>query len=221
MTLPNPPRRNFLQQLGGAAGAAWMASQWPAIVAASEHAHRAAASALPLAFEVLTPEQAREVEALTSCIIPSDELPGAKEAGVVYFIDYALKTFAAEARPDYEKGIVSINKLTSELFPGVARFSAATPEQQEKILIEVSAVPTEEKKTLRRNLPPAASSFWQTLTTHTVFGFLVDPDGGGNRDYAGWKVIGRDPEHTFAPPFGAYDKDYAGWQPNPPAAEKK
>jgi hypothetical protein len=41
---------------------------------------------------------------------------------------------------------------------------------------------------------------------------LVDPDYGGNRDGTGWKVIGRDREHMFQPPFGYYDKGYPGWE---------
>ena len=53
-------------------------------------------------------------------------------------------------------------------------------------------------------------------------GFLIDPDSDkrGNRDGVGWKVIGREREHMFQPPFGYYDKDYPGWQPNPRDAEK-
>ncbi len=80
--------------MGGAAGAAWLTAQWPGILAAAQHAHAAAKANPAPAFEVLTPEEAKEIEALSSTIIPSDELPGAREAGVVYFIDRALKTFA-------------------------------------------------------------------------------------------------------------------------------
>ena len=47
------------------------------------------------------------------------------------------------------------------------------------------------------------------------------PEGGGNRDFAGWKAIGRDPEHNFTSPFGYYDKDYPGWQPASAETEKK
>jgi hypothetical protein len=35
-------RRDFLLQLGGAAGAAWISVQWPGILAAAQHAHAAA-----------------------------------------------------------------------------------------------------------------------------------------------------------------------------------
>jgi hypothetical protein len=54
--------------------------------------------------------------------------------------------------------------------------------------------------------------FFSVIWEHTLLGFLVDPDGGGNRDYVGWKVIGRDPAHSFSPPFGEYDKNYPGWK---------
>ena len=83
MKAKDTARREFLLQIGGAAGAAWISAQWPAIVAAAQHAHEAMQSKSADQFEVLTPEQAKEVEALTSRIIPTDDMPGAREAGVV------------------------------------------------------------------------------------------------------------------------------------------
>lgn len=214
-------RRDFLLKMGGAAGAAWITVQWPGILAAAQHAHEAAKANPVPAFDVLTPEEAKEIEALTSTIIPSDELPGAREAGVVYFIDRALKTFAADAKPVYEQGLADLRKMTSDMFPGVDRFSAAAPDQQEKLLAKLE----EEAQSGRRQGPEMGGrsdmSFADTLRFHTVAGFLVDPEGGGNRDYVGWKVIGRDPAHSFSPPFGFYDKDYPGWQPASPETENK
>lgn len=189
------------------------------MVAAAQHAHQAAAS--KQAFEVLTPDQAKEVEAIAARIIPTDELPGATEAGVVYFIDRALKTFASDNLPQYQTGLAEVNHLTTQMFPGVNSFSAATPEQQDKILTELSATQLSPTGSRRRNQGPGASGFLQTIWYDTVCGFLVDPEGGGNRDFAGWKVIGRDPAHSFSPPFGYYDKDYPGWQPLPTEAGKK
>src|ERR1700690_2471054 len=40
----NVARRDFLLKMGGVASVAWMNAQWPAIVAAAEHAHQAAAA---------------------------------------------------------------------------------------------------------------------------------------------------------------------------------
>src|ERR1700690_2140520 len=209
----NAARRDFLLKMGGVAGVAWMNAQWPAIVAAGEHAHQAAAAKQAIAFEVFTAEQALEVEAIASRLIPTDDMPGAKEAGVVYFIDRALKTFAIDARPVYDVGLPGLNQLTSETFPGVARFSSPTPEEQDKLLPELSEASPQQTGQPRRRQKVVGADFFQTILFHTVAGFLADPEQGGNRDYAGWKVIGRDPEHTFAPPFGFYDKDYPGWQP--------
>jgi len=213
-------RRDFLQLLGGTASAAWLTANWPALVSAAEHAHQAAKSDHP-ALEVFTADQAREVEALAACIIPTTDTPGAREAGVVYFIDRALKTFFSDALPVYQKGLEATQKTTAELFPGVPRFSAATDEQKLKIFTQIAAESERQNDGPRSFAPGSSQDFFQTLRVHTIYGFLVDPEGGGNRDYAGWKAIGRDPAHSFSPPFGFYDKDYPGWQPVSGETEKK
>ncbi|HKM68403.1 MAG TPA: gluconate 2-dehydrogenase subunit 3 family protein [Candidatus Acidoferrum sp.] len=214
-------RRDFLQLLGGTAGAAWLSAQWPGVLVAAQHAHNAVKAKQPAAFEVLTADQARELDALTACLIPTDDSPGAREAGVVYFLDRALKTFAAEDLPTYKKGLDAVQQFTGELFPGVPRFSAANPEQQIKILTELTADSDLQKGVPRRGLPPGTTDFIQTLRFQTIIGFLVDPSGGGNREFAGWKAIGRDPAYSFTAPFGFYDKDYPGWQAAPGGTEKK
>jgi len=213
-------RRNFLQLLGSTASAAWLTANWPALVSAAEHAHQAAKSDHP-ALEVFTTDQAREVEALAACIIPSDATAGAREAGVVYFIDRALKTFFSEALPVYQKGLEAVQRTTAEHFPSVPRFSAASEEQKLKIFSDIVQESERPESGARRLAPGASPDFFQTLRIHTIFGFLVDPEGGGNRDFVGWKAIGRDPSHSFSAPFGFYDKDYPGWQPVSGETEKK
>lgn len=213
-------RRNFLQLLGGTASTVWLTANWPGLVSAAEHAHQAAKSDHP-ALEVFTADQAREVEALCACIIPSDAAAGAREAGVIYFIDRALKTFFSEALPVYKNGLEAVQKTTAELFPSVSRFSAATEEQRLKIFSHIVQESERPESGSRRLAPGASPDFFQTLRVHTIFGFLVDPEGGGNRDFVGWKAIGRDPSHSFSAPFGFYDKDYPGWQPVSGETEKK
>jgi Gluconate 2-dehydrogenase subunit 3 len=214
-------RRDFLQLLGGTAGAAWLTAQWPAVLSAARHAHDAAKAKQPTTFEVLTPDQARELDAITACIIPTNETPGAREAGVVFFIDRALKTFASEDLPVYQQGLVDIQKLTTQSFPDVLRFSAASASQQQKILSDLFAKFEAEKAAPRYATTVNSKNFIETLRSHTIFSFLVDPEGGGNRDFVGWKLVGRDPAHSFSAPFGFYDKDYPGWQPVPGETEKK
>jgi len=211
-------RRDFL--LRGATGlsAVWLSANWRSLAAAAEHAHHAAKSATPPKFQFFTPAEAVEIEAITARIIPSDETPGAREAGVVYFIDRGLATFAADDQKTYREGLPALQARVRELFPSVDKFSTATPEQQDQVLHSMD----EQSGPARRHSRSsgASSSFFQAIRVHTIVGFLIDPDSGGNREGVGWKVIGREPEHMFQPPFGYYDKDYAGWQPNSPDAEK-
>ena len=60
---------------------------------------------------------AREIEALAAQIIPSTDGPGAHEAGVVYFIDRALKSFAADTLDQYRAGMAELQRKRKELFP--------------------------------------------------------------------------------------------------------
>jgi gluconate 2-dehydrogenase gamma chain len=214
-------RREFLLRTGGAAAAAWVNAQWPSMLAAAQHAHDAVKSPSTAHFEVLTPEQARNVEAIASQIIPSDELPGARETGVVFFIDRALKTFASQDLLLYQQGLAEVDELTNEKFPGVKMFADATPDQQETVMVELEERVTHSPRQPRVRRQLGSPDFVDTIWQHTVLGFLVDPEAGGNRDYAGWKVIDRDPAHSFSPPFGFYDKNYPGWQPASPETEKK
>lgn len=212
-------RRHFLLQAGSGVSAALLTAHWPALLAAATHARRAAHSAAPSKFEFFSPEQAVEVDAITARIIPSDDTPGAREAGAVYFIDRALATFAADSQETYKNGLADLQDRVREMFPTVAKFSAATPEQQDEVLGSYSAPPNAARR--GRFRVGADQSFFETVRAHTIIAFLIDPESGGNREGVGWKVIGREQAHMFQPPFGYYDKDYAGWQPNPQKTDPK
>jgi gluconate 2-dehydrogenase gamma chain len=218
----NLSRRGFLSQSLTGISAAWISAHWPAMLSAAAHARQAAQSALPAKFEFFSAEQAAEVDAISARIIPTTDTPGAHEAGVIFFIDRALVSFAKDDQKIYAEGLPELQANVRELFPSIAKFSAATPEQQDQILQsldEQSAAATGGRRSRRS---AAAQSFFETVRVHTIMGFLIDPDSDklGNRDAVGWKVIGREREHMFQPPFGYYDKDYPGWQPNPSDAEK-
>jgi gluconate 2-dehydrogenase gamma chain len=216
-------RRRFLSQAGAAVSAVWVSANWPQMLAAATHAHNAAESAQTIAnykFEFFTREEAAEVDAMASRIIPTDETPGAHEAGVVYFIDRALVTFASDDGPKYRAGLPEVQKLTRETFAAVERFSAATAEQQDQILSTLDEQKTG-KGPGRRRAQGSVSTFFDVVRVHTISGFLIDPEtSNGNRGGVGWKLIGREQEHMFKPPFGYYDKDYPGWQPAGKTPEK-
>ncbi|HXM92724.1 MAG TPA: gluconate 2-dehydrogenase subunit 3 family protein [Candidatus Dormibacteraeota bacterium] len=214
-------RRRFLFHSVSGISATWIATHWPAALAAAQHAHNSAQSAAPPGFEFFTPDLAAEVAAVAARIIPTDETPGAREAGVVYFIDRALATFARDDRKLYAEGMTELQARAREMFPVVEKFSVATAEQQDEILRSLDKNGASNDRPFRSR--PLAQNFFETLRQHTIAGFLIDPDSDlhGNREGVGWRVIGREGEHVFQPPFGYYDKDYRGWQPAAADPEKK
>lgn len=183
-------RRQFLLSSVSGLSSAWLALRWPAILAAQEHAQRAEASGGVAQFQVFSPEEAVEVEAMAAQIIPSDDTPGAKEARVVYFIDRVLATFDRDRQPAYTQGLKDLRHRTQVLFPSVNRFSSLTPAQQIQVLTEIEK-----------------TDFFELVRLHTIMGFLAKPEYGGNHDHAGWKLIGFDNQMTYKPPFGYYDRE--------------
>src|SRR6202011_1139359 len=127
-------RRGFLSQAGIAVSAAWVSAHWPEMVAAATHAHQVVQSGEAYKFEFFTPAEATEIDALSARIIPTDDTPGAREAGVLYFIDRALVTFASGDQQKYRNGLVDLQSHVKEKFPGMEKFSSATPEQQDELL---------------------------------------------------------------------------------------
>lgn len=178
-------RRGFLRAASSAAGAAWLAAQWPAVLAAAQDA--AVARDSGAAFESLTAEQAADFAAIAAQIIPSDETPGATEAGVVYFIDTALRTFMSAAAEPVGKGLRALNKKAAAVVAG-ARFAGLSPAQQLALLKAEEATP-----------------FFRTVHFMTIAGMFAMPTYGGNLKSAGWKLIGFEHRHAWAPPFGHYD----------------
>jgi gluconate 2-dehydrogenase gamma chain len=163
------------------------------IAAAAQHAHTAMQANSPIAFENFDSATAAEIEALAAQILPSTDGPGAREAGVIYFIDRALSTIAPEERGPYVAGLAATQKKRTELFPQSTSIASLTPEQQIQLI-----------KTIEH------TEFFEMLRTGTVLGFLADPSYGGNRDKVGWKYIGFEDRMAFEPPFGYYDAQQAG-----------
>ena len=183
------------------------------MLSAAEHAHNAAKAAVPPKFEFLTADEVKEIDSISARIIPTDDMPGAHEAGVVFFIDRALVTFAKENQKLYREGLPQLQARVQEMNPGKKKFSELTAEQQDAVLLSLD----ENHPSGRRAFRPAgnAPNFFDAVRQHTISGFLIDPesDRHGNKDGVGWQVIGRDSAHAFQSPFGFYDKDYPGWKP--------
>ena len=192
-------RRQFLQGTGGALGAAWLATQWPQIAAAAEHAHSMAAmqdTADRSKFLLLTAAQARDVDAIASQIVPSGATPGAHEAGVVYFVDQVHHGLWAGGAKDFLAGLTAFQAACAKHHPGTAQFADLSSEDQVAYLHHVDKTP-----------------FFGQMRFLTVLGLLALPSYGGNANKTGWKVVGFVDQHIWEPPFGYYDKEYAGFVP--------
>jgi gluconate 2-dehydrogenase gamma chain len=170
-------RRNFLLKSFSGASAAWLAANWPAEVAAAEKAQALGN------FTYFTREQAAEIDAMAAQIYPATDTPGAREAQVVYFIDLALVTFAADKQEVYAKGFGELSART-----GGKPLGSLPPNQQIALLTGIEK-----------------STFFKTVRDHTIMGMFAAPQHGGNFQKVGWKQIGFDDSLNFRAPFGAYD----------------
>ena len=148
-------------------------------------------ASVPQTLTHFTADQGAQIEAIASRIIPTDDTPGAKEAGVVYFIDHAMRPggVAAEQVPLFAAGLASLSKAVMKKHGTASKFSTLTAEQQDAML-----------KGMEK------TEFFGAVRFATIAGFLSLPKYGGNKDFVGWKVIGQ--EHTWEhkPPFGWYDR---------------
>ena len=173
----------------------WLASSplAAAILAAQEHAHQSARSSQPPPLNILDAAEAREIEAIAAQILPADDTPGAREAGVIYFIDRALATFDQDKRVLYTEGLKDLEAKRDALFPGLQSIAALQPAQQIRLLQAIEK-----------------TDFFELVRTHTALGFFGDASYGGNRNQIGWKLIGFEDRFQFAPPFGYYDAEPKG-----------
>src|SRR5882762_7250649 len=154
-------RRNFLLRAGTGFSAAWVSANWPALLSAAAHAQNAAKAATPPKFEFFTPEEAAEIEAITARIFPTDDTPGAREAGVVYFIDRSLATFGADDQKTYREGLPELQARVREMFPSVSKFSGLAAEQQDKVLHSFDESSNATRRAFRAR--PGAQNFFETL----------------------------------------------------------
>lgn len=180
-------RREFVATVGSI-GAVWLLADAAERSDAVAHAAHQVAQAQP-SLSVLTREQAAEVEAFASRIIPSDDTPGAREAGVVYFIDRALGTWAKDQLPVFTEGLQKLSRDVGAKFSGQTRLSALTPAQQDEVLKSIEQTP-----------------FFGQMRFATLAGMFSLPTYSGNRDFVGWKLLGQQEAMEYRTPFGWYDR---------------
>lgn len=176
MPLDPLSRRRFLGTGTAAVAAVWLAG--------------ATEPSSLLGAHVLEAPQVRDLDALSALILPSDDLPGAREARVVDYIDRALGSFAADQRPLFEAGLADLNARVARRHPGAGRFADLPEADGERLLRELEA---------------EGSEFFEVARVATITGFLANPEYGGNAGKAGWKLLGFEDRYLWSAPFGWYD----------------
>jgi gluconate 2-dehydrogenase gamma chain len=195
-------RRDFLKgaMVGGAAAAT--TSLEIATPAQAQAATPAAAG-----YSFLNLEEAAFVEALVDHMVPADELtPKGTDMGINVYIDRALagawgkgdrlytqgpwKTgvpsqgYQLPLTPAqlYRAGISATNAYCTKIYG--KPFDRLDEKQREEVLVGLSSG----KVSFEGGLP--ARVFWTTVYQTVMEGMFSDPIYGGNRNKAGWKLIG-------------------------------
>jgi gluconate 2-dehydrogenase gamma chain len=154
-----------------------------------------------------TPEEATAVEALADRLIPPDpQTPGGRDAGCAVFIDrqlagpygesrglYMRPPFAEGSKEQgsqspltpaarYRRSLAALDQYCAARFGG-KHFAELPDEQKDKVIagMEKGQVTFDDV---------SARGFFDLLLQNTQEGFFADPLYGGNRDMAGWKMIG-------------------------------
>jgi gluconate 2-dehydrogenase gamma chain len=122
-------------------------------------------------FRFFTPGEARTLESICECIIPDDDVPGARRTGVTAYIDRQLSGKFREFRAVYRAGIATADQLAG------GTFAEATTEKQLEVM-----------RQLERD--PASKPFFDLAVAHSMQGFYGSPRHGGNRDFASWRMLG-------------------------------
>jgi Gluconate 2-dehydrogenase subunit 3 len=108
--------------------------------------------------------------------------PGAGDAGVLNYIDLALAGAYADLQDFYRRGLAALDQYCRKTYrEPFVRLNAA---QQDAVITAL------EDGKAAEFVWPSAQAFFNTFRTHTMEGMFADPIYGGNRDFAGWRLVG-------------------------------
>jgi gluconate 2-dehydrogenase gamma chain len=152
----------------------------------------------------LNVDESAALAAFTERLMPgAPGMPGATEAGVLNYIDLALAGAYADQRDFYRRGLAQLDaycrKAHNEAF---AKLTAA---KQDEVITAL------EQNKAEGFTWPSGQAFFNTLRTHTIEGMFADPVYGGNKDFAGWRLVGFPGAHPAFSPADMQSKEaFAG-----------
>lgn len=144
-----------------------------------------AARAAPRALQTLTVAEFEILTAMVARIIPADELgPGAREAGVQYYIDRELGGYLSGNKESYQANLAALDRYAR--YSRGRPFTELTEEEQDSVLVDCqggSATAT------GAGFQGSSAGFFNMVRSHTIQGMFADPWYGGNRDFVGWDLL--------------------------------
>lgn len=187
-------RRAFL--VGTAAGAAATVARVPQALAKSDERVAAAdtpmdGGAEPSAMVAMSDphgaffndEDARTVAAFAERLMPgAPGKPGATDAGVLNYIDLALSGAYQDQQYFYRTGLAQLDAHCTKAYGKPFRDLAAAQQDETILALEQGNAP--------EFVWPNAKAFFHRLRTHTMEGMFADPVYGGNKNFAGWRLVG-------------------------------
>ena len=191
MTKRETDRRAFLKRAAAGAGAVAGVGLAPGALAQKPDQHEEShGSASPHAEALgeghgafFNAHNAATIAAFTERLMPgAPGKPGARDAGVPNYIDLALAGAYEDLQDFYRRGIAQLDAYCQGKFK--TPFSQLTPAQQDEV---IAALETGKATGFAW---PTAQEFFSTVRTHTIEGMFADPVYGGNKDFAGWRLVG-------------------------------
>ena len=131
----------------------------------------------------LNQDDAATISAFSERLMPGEPgKPGARDAGVLNYIDLALAGAYADLQDFYRRGLATLDAYCRETYKkSFAQLDAA---QQDAVITAL------EQGKATGFTWPSGPAFFNTLRTHTMEGMFADPIYGGNKDFAGWRLVG-------------------------------
>jgi len=164
-----------------------------------------------------TAAEARVIAAACERIIPSDANgPGAKEAGVVIYIDRQLAGPYGADKYRYTQGPFA-DSTPEHGYQGKENPREAYHQGIVGLGNNFDEIPVEEQ--IHKLQSIEKTHFFQLLRTHTIEGMFCDPMHGGNAGLIGWQLIG------YPGPRMSYKADIdqhfgTAWRPKPAGLEQ-
>jgi gluconate 2-dehydrogenase gamma chain len=186
VTKHDESRRAFLVgTAAAAAGFAQTAQSQSAESTISTHQHtieQAHATGTKLG-AFLNADDSTALEAFAERLMPGEPgIPGARDAGVLNYIDLALAGAYADMQEFYRRGFAALDEHCRKTY--AKSFVALDPAQQDAVITALT-----EGKAASFTWP-TSQAFFNTVRTHTMEGMFADPIYGGNKDFAGWRMVG-------------------------------